>query len=356
MTKSEELFSPSSCGMHHTALFCPTDHTPLSLRSDGVLSCENGHSYPVIDGVPVVLRDDIEQTMNLARASMARARNEPGSIDARNPDLYLESLGCSETEKDLAAELARTRQKVDPVVSVVIAATNGIAYKYLVGCLSDYPIPDIRLPESRDKRMLDIGCNWGRWSISASRKGYRVAGIDPSLSAIMAAKRVAQQFNLAIDYICADARYLPFRDNSFDTVFSYSVIQHFSKADASRAFTEIGRVLNPLGYCLIQMPNYRGARNLLHLIRRNFAEGSNFEVRYWGIDELRQRFECCIGPAKISVHCYFGLGLEPTDSHLVSHHARWATVLSENLRKLSTKVPWLINLADSVYVSASKQG
>jgi uncharacterized protein YbaR (Trm112 family) len=44
---------------------------------------ESGHVYPVIDGIPVLLRDDIEQTIDLARASIARARNELGSIDER---------------------------------------------------------------------------------------------------------------------------------------------------------------------------------------------------------------------------------------------------------------------------------
>jgi 2-polyprenyl-3-methyl-5-hydroxy-6-metoxy-1,4-benzoquinol methylase/uncharacterized protein YbaR (Trm112 family) len=355
MADPDKLSPPSSCGMHHTVLLCPKDLTGLTLRSDGALSCQSGHRYPVIDGVPVLLRDDIEQTMDLARASMSRARGEPESIDARNADLYLESLGISEAEKNMAVELSRTDgRKVDPVISVLVAATNGIAYKHLVGSLSNYPIPNTRLPQTSSKVMLDIGCNWGRWSIASARKGYRVVGIDPSLGAIMAAKRVAKQLGLTIDYICADARHLPFRDNSFDTVFSYSVIQHFSKDDAVRTFMEIGRILKPSGNCLVQMPNYLGIRNLVHLFRRNFAEGSGFEVRYWGIEELQGTFEQCIGPAKTSIHCYFGLGLEPTDSHLMPRYLRWVVGISEGLRKLSTKLPWLANVADSVYVSAVK--
>jgi 2-polyprenyl-3-methyl-5-hydroxy-6-metoxy-1,4-benzoquinol methylase/uncharacterized protein YbaR (Trm112 family) len=356
MAEFDRLGAPSWCGMHHTVLLCPKDLTGLALRSDGVLWCEHGHRYPIIDGTPVLLRDDIEQTMDLARASISRARGEPGSIDGRNAGLYLESLGVSEAEKNMALDLSRTDgRKVDPVISVLIGATNGIAYKHLVGSLSDYPIPNICLPQTSSKVMLDIGCNWGRWSIAAARKGYRVVGIDPSLGAIMAAKRVAKQLGLTIDYICADARHLPFRNNSFDTVFSYSVIQHFSKGDAVRTFNEIGRILKPSGNCLVQMPNYLGIRNLVHLLRRNFAEGSGFEVRYWGIEELQGTFERCIGPAKISVHCYFGLGLEATDSHLMPRYVRWALGISESLRKLSTKLPWLANLADSVYISAVKQ-
>ena len=38
--------------------------------------------------------------------------------------------------------------------------------------------------------LLDIGCSWGRWSLAAARKGYSVVGIDPSLGAVMAARRI----------------------------------------------------------------------------------------------------------------------------------------------------------------------
>jgi 2-polyprenyl-3-methyl-5-hydroxy-6-metoxy-1,4-benzoquinol methylase len=191
-----------------------------------------------------MLRDDLHQTMPIARASLARARNEPGAVDLRNPRLFLESLSISDAEKEQALNLARlTENKIDPVVSVIIAATNGLLYKHLIGKLNNYPIPDFRLPTGDNKILLDIGCNWGRWSIAAARKGYKVIGIDPSLGAIMAAKRVARQLDLDIEYLVADGRYLPFENESFDVVFSYSVIQHFSKEDALRTIKEISRIL-----------------------------------------------------------------------------------------------------------------
>lgn len=340
--------------MNYFALSCPKDRTRLTSLPDGALSCERGHRYPVVDGIPVLLRDDIKQTIELAEASIARAKKVPGSIDARNPALYLESLGVSEAEKELAIELAACGSKMDPVVSVVIGATNGIAYKRLIGGNFDYPIPDIRLPQAAGELFLDIGCNWGRWSLAAARRGYRVVGIDPSLGAIMAARRVARQLNMSIDYICADARYLPFGDASFGVVFSYSVIQHFSKADAALTFEEIGRILKASGTCMIQVPNRLGIRSLVHLMRRRFAEGSGFDVRYWRISELRKAFERFVGPAKISVHCFFGLGLEPIDRHLMPSGIRLAISVSELLRLLSMKAAWLTNLADSVYVTAVK--
>ena len=356
MTEAKPSAPSWSRGERSTILCCPKDCSSLVRQSDDVLSCGQGHRYPIFDSVPVLLRDDTAQTIDLAWASLARARSEPGSIDGRDPDLYLESLGVSDAEKTMAVQLARANGEIDPVVSVLISATNGISYKHLIGTLSEYPIPVIRVPSTRSRVLLDIGCSWGRWSIAAARKGYHVFGIDPSLSAIMAAKRVAKQINLSIDYICGDARYLPFSDNGFDAVFSYSVIQHFSKTDAQQVLTEIGRVLKPSGSCLIQMPNYLGVRSLFNLARRKFAIGNGFEVRYWSISELRHTFASQIGPPELSVHCFFGLGLEPSDAHLMSHHVRWVVYISESLRKLSMKIPLLTHLADSVYVAAVKPG
>ena len=82
--------------------------------------------------------------------------------------------------------------------------------------------------------LLDIGCNWGRWTIAAAQRGYRPIGIDPSFEAIVAARRIARQ--LGVDdarYVVADARKLPFADGTFDVVFSYGVLQHFSKSDVA---------------------------------------------------------------------------------------------------------------------------
>jgi SAM-dependent methyltransferase len=173
----------------------------------------------------------------------------PGSIDERCPDLYLESLGVSEAEKNLIVTLADApATTIDPVVSVILAATNGILYKHLIGRLTIYPIPRLPLPQGEGKLLLDIGCSWGRWSIAAARNGYKVVGIDPSLGALMAAQRVARSMNIDIICVCADSHHLPFQDSSFDQVYSYSVLQYFGRPNnALAAFAEIGRTLRPGG-------------------------------------------------------------------------------------------------------------
>jgi uncharacterized protein YbaR (Trm112 family) len=87
-------------------LICPKDKSVLTIATSNKLVCAQGHSYPIVAGIPVLLRDDIEPTIKLAHASLARARALPGSVDERCPDLYLESLGVREAEKNLIVTLA----------------------------------------------------------------------------------------------------------------------------------------------------------------------------------------------------------------------------------------------------------
>lgn len=336
-------------------LVCPLDRSPLSYR-DGSLVSQAGQKYPVVDGVPVMLIAEAEQTIGVATSSLARAWGENVGVDLRASHLYLESLGISEAEKEGLVRLARSGgAEIDPVVAYMIGATSGITYKHLIGTLSEYPIPDLRLPDSDGGLLLDLGCNWGRWSIAAARKGYRVTGIDPSLGAIMAARRVARQLNLPIKYVVADARYLPFKDSSFGVAFSYSVLQHLSKANVVNALSQVRRVLRPHSMSLIQMPNWLGVRSLYHQARRKFREAKNFEVRYWSIRELKRVFEREVGPSVISVDCYFGLGLQKSDEHLMSPLVRCAIALSERLRSLSEKFRAIRYFADSVYVASVTQ-
>lgn len=335
-------------------LACPRDHSRLS-PGDGRLVCEHGHDYPVVDGIPVMLRDDVPQTIPLAEMSLRRAL-DPAAADPRAPDLYLESLGISEAEKQGVADLARRGAgAIDPVVSFLVGATSGYMYQGLIGRLGSYPIPELRLEEGRGRTLLDLGCSWGRWCIAAARKGYDVVGIDPSLGAVMAARRVARGVGAASRYVVADARFLPFTDASYDTVFSYSVLQHMDKDDVRAALTQVARVLRPGGKSLIQIASAFGIRSLYHLARRGFRSPAGFDVRYWRPAEMQREFGSLIGPSVLSADCYFGLGLQSADAALMSVTKRLILRASELMVKGSVSRPAVALLADSIYVESRRQ-
>src|SRR2546429_7440928 len=144
------------------ALCCPVDRSPLQRQAPTWLSCPKGHRYPVVEGIPVLLRGDMAPTIWLMRKSWELANEyarDPRSID---DPLFLDTVGVSPSEREAARQLASApaaSAQTDPVVSVVIAATSGYLYRHLIGVLDSHPIPELRLPRVNHARLLDIGCN-----------------------------------------------------------------------------------------------------------------------------------------------------------------------------------------------------
>jgi ubiquinone/menaquinone biosynthesis C-methylase UbiE len=294
--------------------------------------------------------------MWLTDVSLKQARSWVSNPATQKSGLFAESLGISNEERLRVAALSIDRNvTVDPVVSSLIGATNGLGYQHLIGKLEEYPVPEIRLPQGKGQTILDIGCNWGRWCIAAARKGYAPIGIDPSLGAIAAARRVAKQLGVEVKYLVGDGRFLPFKRDALDHVFSYSVLQHLDREDAANVLGEIARVLKPEGTSLIQMPTRFGLRCLYHQARRKFRQATGFEVRYWSIPSLRKLFSSRIGSTEIQVDSFFSIGLQNSDMRLMPIPYKLVMLLSEGLRRTSPIVRPLIFAADSVYLSSVKR-
>jgi SAM-dependent methyltransferase/uncharacterized protein YbaR (Trm112 family) len=332
-------------------LVCPRDHGQLALH-DNVLTCADGHRYPVVDGVPVMLLDEVEQTLWVASASLEKSGAANGSNPLNDRIPFADTLGISEDEYEKVLQMPL--DGVDPVVQMSLGRTCGNLYSPLVGNLKTYPIPELRLPDSTGEKFLDVGCNWGRWCIPAARKGYDVVGIDPSIGAVFAARRVCAQLGVKAQFVVGDGRYLPFKPGVFDVVYCYSVLQHFSKENARMALTEMARVLRAGGRSLVQMPNFYGIRCLINNARRGFAAGEGFDVRFWRPAEMRKTFSNIVGKTKLSVDGYFGLGVQEGDADLLPSKFRLVVRCSGVLRRLSTKLPFMKVVADSIFVHSTR--
>ncbi|MDE2579348.1 MAG: methyltransferase domain-containing protein [Hyphomicrobiales bacterium] len=326
---------------------CPRDGAPLSL-ADGRLTCSHGHVYPVVDGVPVMLVEERDQTIGVAAASLAAARSGEGG------PLYLETLGLTDAERASVGAQWREDARVDAAIAHLVGATSGYGYRHLIGNLAAYPIPDIPVQRGAGGALLDIGCNWGRWSVSAARKGWRAIGIDPSLGAIMAARRAFGREGLNMAFVCGDARCLPFRDRSFDMVFSYSVIQHFSRADAAETVREIARALKPQGAAKIQMASAGGLRARHVMAQPDYAQAGVFRVRYYTDAQLRALFGAAFADVAIEPEAFGGLGLLSDDFAIVDARAKALIAASTIVRAAARIAAPLRALADSVYVRARK--
>jgi len=313
-------------------LVCPRDKSDLICDGDHLI-CHGHHQYPIVDGVPIMLIDDIAQTL---------------------PDLTHRTLSATASANGALAP--EDNGGVEPFVQKVIVGTNGNLYGRIAGKLPRYPIPEIRLPAAREgeRSLLDLGCNWGRWTIAAARRGYQPVGMDPGLESILPARRIARQLGVEARFLVGDARYIPFRDGRFDVVYSYGVLQHFSPADAKVALAEAARVAAPRATVLIQMAARYGMLSILQQARRGFRAARGFEVRYWKPSEIAAAFESLVGPATLSADGYFTLNPQPSDLDLMPFYCRQIVRLSEALRALSHHIPALIGVADSIFAGSVK--
>lgn len=337
-------------------LVCPIDKSKLILHGNYLVS-DAGRRYPVVDGIPVMLVESATQTIEAATSSLTVANRFLNST-TENDRFFIDTLNLTETERH---QLFKTIEdgnpsEVDPVISFLVGATNGMAYKNLRGRLKRLPIPDIpsTLNLPTDGNLLDIGSNWGRWSISAGlhRNGL-VVGLDPTLGAIAAARRLAAQKGVYFRGVVGDARFLPFKEQTFTAVFSYSVLQHLARADAASAVSEISRILAPNGICVVQMPNRNGIRCLWHQFRRSFAEGEGFDVRYWSLAQLRSLFKP-VGSTIFKVDCFLGIGLQAADLDMLTGLGRTALLFSERLKNAFGTDGFITHLADSVWVVSKR--
>lgn len=97
----------------------------------------------------------------------------------------------------------------------------------------------------KGRTVLDLCCGDGIDAEHYRTLGAKVTGLDESIKLLEIGKKKYPKIN----FIKGDARKLPFKDSSFDSVFSKYAIM--SVADMSPIFDEIHRVLKPGGSMII---------------------------------------------------------------------------------------------------------
>jgi 2-polyprenyl-3-methyl-5-hydroxy-6-metoxy-1,4-benzoquinol methylase/uncharacterized protein YbaR (Trm112 family) len=306
-------------------LACPCDHKILQ-SVGGNLICPNGHRFMIENGIPVFLEHPRRE---LIPSNMGRCKRE------------------------------NEHSEIDPFVDDWLVNTNGNLYWKARGRLKRYPIPAWPSVTGENKVLLDIGCGWGRWTMSASRAGFRSVGVDIHLDALSAAQRVAAQIGAASEYVCGDPEAMPFLSASMDVVYSYSVFQHLEKKKVKSIFKEMLRILKPGGFCLIQLPNTFGIFNLVRQAIRGFrrARSDSFEMRYWSRRELRQAIEEA-GLSGLSTRPdgFFSQNPQMSDLDLLSTTGRVIVRASHLGCKAADFLPLLVRIADSWYIQAFRPG
>ena len=93
-------------------------------------------------------------------------------------------------------------------------------------------------PLSPGSAVLELGCGDGK-TLANMSTDLRIAALDVSREALRLCRRFAQRGDL----IQADARCLPFRDESFEFIFAFHVTGHMLSSGREMLACEVTRVL-----------------------------------------------------------------------------------------------------------------
>jgi ubiquinone/menaquinone biosynthesis C-methylase UbiE len=138
----------------------------------------------------------------------------------------------------------------------------------------------------RGRRVLDIGCGDGSYSISACKQGARVVGVDLSASMLEIARHRGQDCRRAIEWCLSSAEALPFDSATFDLVIGVTALCLVE--DPHRAVQEAARVLCPRGRLIIGELGRYSLWALSRRIRGWLGASTWRKARFWSMGELRQ--------------------------------------------------------------------
>lgn len=182
-------------------LRCPRCGSVLNVDSpaddvqEAMLSCPNGHAFPIRRGVPRFV-----------------------NTDAYTSSFSYEWQRFRRTQLDSATGRTDTRDRLQ-------ASLN-------------FP-----LEELQGKLVLDAGCGMGRFAEIVQQYGGTYIGVDFSFAIDAAYRNGGHLPN--VHFVQADLFALPFADEVFDLIFSLGVLHH--TPDPRRAFASLPRVLKPGG-------------------------------------------------------------------------------------------------------------
>jgi SAM-dependent methyltransferase len=196
-------------------LRCPASGLPLELRQpdDVLVTADGGHRYPVVHGVPILIRGD---------GTLASIDEYAGAAQ-----------DGSRSRNSLLRRIALRLLKGPPTLSLNVGSARN--FDRLAELLQERA-----RREARPARVLVIG---------GSREGVGYARLARAPGIVTLETDIA--FGPRTELIC-DAHNLPFADAGFDAVVCQAVLEHV--LDPSRVVAEIHRVLAPGGFVYSEVP------------------------------------------------------------------------------------------------------
>src|SRR5215218_10080531 len=120
-------------------------------------------------------------------------------------------------------------------------------YAAVAEVIDEAPPRDLlaRVRVAPGEEVLDVATGTGNIAIRAAAAGAQVVGLDLTPELFGTARRRADQWRVAVDWVEGDAEELPFEDGRFDCVLSAFGVQFAPRHEI--AARELARVCRPGG-------------------------------------------------------------------------------------------------------------
>lgn len=147
----------------------------------------------------------------------------------------------------------------------------------------------IKLVNGNDStKILDVATGTGRASLALAREGGKVIGVDISEAMLEKAQQKVKETGLS--NVClgtANARALPFKDNSFDFIVSLRFFHLMPNHLRRTIMEEMLRVLKPKGLLILEFVNPFFGLGIGTIYRRYFC---NFNAIYLWPNQIKDLF------------------------------------------------------------------
>lgn len=206
-------------------LRCPSCHTELKAsKAKHQLKCKQGHLFSIVDGIPLFAPDACasELFFDEMRQSPSLALNHKKKSKSSKPTSAAINAVLEDWKREYGSHVSPVRQMTKKEFS----EQTGLALESLKG-----------------KRVLDAGCGGGRFVELLADSNVDVVGVDLSLTGLKQSSRTLKGRNC--HFVQGDLFNLPFKEKSFDVIYSLGVLHHTS--DPQGAFNSLLRLLKPGG-------------------------------------------------------------------------------------------------------------
>lgn len=222
---------------------------------EGALSCRCGLVYPVLDGIPRMIRaarEDYPEFFARHGLDGETPKPRPETIAARPVD---DPIADSRSPRSFRLQWTLYREGDH----TWFKDDAGLRKKEFLWNL------DTTAPELAGKTLLDAGCGNGELTRAVAEYGVEVVAMDFSRSVEGARRRLfSKGFPVShhVHYLQGNVLELPLRRRSFDLVHSSGVLHHTPSTE--RAFRSVSRAPKPGGKLYVQL--YRRRPTWIHVI------------------------------------------------------------------------------------------